>query len=113
MYFFRKLLDLCSTGHDCHTDAQCVFDANEMRQKCICDQGFEGDGLRQCSPLPGKYANRMGYNLIYNKINLSNGGIFSSNFYSFILWNSIQHFIVIENEHATKDLFSWACVSLF
>ena len=38
---------------DCHTDAQCVFDDNEMRQKCMCDEGYEGDG-RSCSPLPGK-----------------------------------------------------------
>ena len=47
-------LDLCSSGHDCHPAAQCVFDSNEMRQKCICDQGFEGDGLTRCTPLPGR-----------------------------------------------------------
>ena len=50
------VIDLCSTGHDCHTDAQCVFDVNEMRQKCICDLGFEGDGFSSCTPLPGKYS---------------------------------------------------------
>ena len=48
------VIDLCSTGHDCHTDAQCAFDVNEMRQKCICDLGFEGDGFSRCTPLPGK-----------------------------------------------------------
>ena len=56
--YFRNshsvVIDLCSTGHDCHTDAQCVFDVNEMRQKCICDLGFEGDGFSRCTPLPGK-----------------------------------------------------------
>ena len=46
-------LDLCSSGHDCHSDAQCVFDSNEMRQRCICDQGLEGDGVTQCKPLQG------------------------------------------------------------
>ena len=52
---WRVIIDLCSSGHDCHTDAQCVFDVNEMRQKCICDLGFEGDGFSRCTPLPGKY----------------------------------------------------------
>ena len=54
--FLIVIIDLCSTGHDCHTDAQCVFDVNEMRQKCICDLGFEGDGFSRCTPLPGKYS---------------------------------------------------------
>ena len=49
----KFFLDLCSSGHDCHSDAQCVFDSNEMRQRCICDPGLEGDGVTQCKPLHG------------------------------------------------------------
>ncbi|XP_021348638.1 zonadhesin-like isoform X2 [Mizuhopecten yessoensis] len=40
------------SGRKCHRKAQCTLDKSGER-KCVCNQGYEGDGYSNCKPLCG------------------------------------------------------------
>ena len=32
----------------CHENAECEYDAEEARYRCVCNDGYSGDGLNSC-----------------------------------------------------------------
>ena len=48
-YECRELVDDCRYGYPiCHKYASCI-QQNDSRHTCKCNDGFVGDGVRQCS----------------------------------------------------------------
>lgn len=36
----------CDAEDNCHAYAKCVWMENELRSRCVCDPGYEGDGYK-------------------------------------------------------------------
>lgn len=46
-FFFSIVPVPCDTENNCHENASCEWDEAELRNKCVCKPGFDGNGY-QC-----------------------------------------------------------------
>ena len=54
MVCFFCLVDLCGpgSGKTCHSNAECVVADKYGRKRCKCKDGYEGDGVNECTGKP-------------------------------------------------------------